>query len=81
MIGPYRGATNVEQSRKSSIGEILSLRSAWEDLVFEYTMDSDRKAGTIDNLKWFIDNGGKGNRFRPGFDQANVLARIIIEGV
>jgi hypothetical protein len=81
LTGPYRGATNVEQSRKSSIGEILSLRSSWEDIVLEYTMDSDRKTGTIDNLKWFIDNGGKGNRFRPGFDQANVLARIIIEGV
>lgn len=81
MTGPYRGATSVGQNKKSNIGEILSLRSTWEDIVLEYTMDSDRKAGTLDNLNWFIDNGGIGNRFRPGFDQANLLARMIIEGV
>jgi hypothetical protein len=71
----------VGQNKKSNIGEILSLRTQWEDIVFDFTIDSDRKTGTIDNLKWFIDKGAVGNRFRTGFDEAINIAEQIIKGV
>lgn len=80
MTGPYRGATSVGQNKKSNIGEMLSLRTQWEDIVFDFTIDSDRKSGTIDNLNWFIDKGAVGNRFRPGFDEAINIAEQIIKG-
>jgi len=59
---------------------MLSLRTQWEDIVFDFTIDSDRKSGTIDNLNWFIDKGAVGNRFRPGFDEAINIAEQIIKG-
>lgn len=68
------------QNKKSNIGEMLSLRTQWEDIVFDFTIDSDRKSGTIDNLNWFIDKGAVGNRFRPGFDEAINIAEQIIKG-
>jgi len=80
LTGPYRGATSVGQNKKSNIGEMLSLRTQWEDIVFDFTIDSDRKSGTIDNLNWFIDKGAVGNRFRPGFDEAINIAEQIIKG-
>jgi len=70
----------VGQNKKSNIGEMLSLRTQWEDIVFDFTIDSDRKSGTIDNLNWFIDKGAVGNRFRPGFDEAINIAEQIIKG-
>ena len=60
-----------------SIYAALSLRYQWETLVSDYKLDSHH--GTIDNLKWFILHGKKGNRFRKNFDEAEAIARNIIE--
>ena len=37
--------------------------------------------GTITNLKWFVKYGVRSNRFRPSFEEALRIARIIIDEV
>ena len=61
--------------------DILNLRSQWEELVQDFNMDEDRKHGTIDNIKWFIDHGLVGNRFRKGYDEAHDIAETILRNV
>ena len=70
----------MEHTRKSkiSIFDYLNLRTEWEDLVQDFSMDDHRKSGTIDNLRIFIENGAKGNRFRKGFDEALDIAEILL---
>ena len=57
--------------------EVLTLRSQWEELVQDYKLDD--YSGTIDNLKCFIKNGVKGNRFRSNFNEALDIAKTIVE--
>lgn len=64
-----------------NIFDYLNKRTQWEDLVNDYKMDSDRKQGTIGNLKWYIDNGVKSNRFRQGFDESITIAQCILKEV
>jgi hypothetical protein len=64
-----------------SIFDYLNHRSRWEELVDEYQIDPDRKHGTIDNLKWYIDNGIKTNRFRQGFEESLGIATMILKEV
>ena len=59
--------------------EILSLRSEWELIVSEYKLPDNN--GTIDNLKWFVNNGHSSNRFRPKFKHALKIAQTIIDYV
>lgn len=61
--------------------DILNLRSQWEELVQDFNMDDQRKHGTIDNIKWFIDHGLVGNRFRKGCDDAYEIAETILRNV
>lgn len=62
-----------------SLMAILTLRSQWEDMTRRYKMPDNN--GTIDNLKWFIENGHQGNRLRRRFSDAYELAVNIIEMV
>ena len=56
--------------------EILTIRSQWEDYVSNYKLTS--YSGTIDNLKYFLKNGRKDNRFRANFDKAYEIAETIV---
>lgn len=62
-----------------SVFEYLNLRSEWEDIVRNYKFIG--KDGTIDNLRTFIKNGHKGNRFRPDYNRALEIAKIITASV
>jgi hypothetical protein len=55
------------------------LRTEWEDLIKDFKFVG--KEGTIDNLQTFIENGHKGNRFRPGFDRAVEITQEILRKV
>ena len=57
--------------------EVLTLRSQWEELVQDYKLED--YTGTIDNLKYFIESGVKGNRFRSNFDEALRIAKTIVD--
>jgi len=70
-------SSTTSNSTANSIAIALSLRYQWEMLVSDYKLDSYH--GTIDNLKWFILHGKKGNRFRKNFDEAHAIAKTIIE--
>jgi len=62
----------------SGVFEILNLRYQWEELVKDMVLPSKGKEGTIDNIKWFITSGAKGNRFRKGYDEALNIANQIV---
>lgn len=64
---------------KPTVFEMLDLRYQWEEIVRDFKMDDKRKVGIIDNLKWFIENGATGNRFRAGYQESQNLARSILE--
>lgn len=59
---------------------ILNLRYQWESMVsFRKAYDLPSYDGNIHNLKNFIENGHKSNRFRKNFDEAMRLAKEIVE--
>jgi hypothetical protein len=60
-----------------SLGEILNLRSEWEELVTKFKLPNGN--GTIDNLMWFIENGAKSNRFRNDYKKAVEIAKRILD--
>jgi hypothetical protein len=60
-----------------SLGEILNLRSQWEELVTKFKLPDGN--GTIDNLMWFIENGSKSNRFRNEYNEAVEIAKRILD--
>lgn len=63
-----------------SLADLLRLRYEWEYIVsFRKTYELPSYEGTIDNLKWFIDNGARNNRFRRNFDRSMELAKTIVE--
>lgn len=59
-----------------TIFEILTMRYKWEYYVTDYKLSS--YSGTIDNLKYFLKNGHKDNRFRANFDKAYKIAETIV---
>lgn len=63
-----------------SLADLLRLRYEWEYIVsYRKTYDLPSYEGTIDNLRWFIDNGARNNRFRRNFDRSMELAKTIVE--
>lgn len=62
-----------------SVFDLLNLRFQWETLVSDYKLDDSRKHGTIDNLRFFVNHGLVGNRFRSGFDEAVAIADTILD--
>ena len=65
-------------SAKMSVFEYLNLRTEWEDIVQGFMLEDEMKQGTMDNIRCFILDGGKGNRFRKGFDRATEIANEIL---
>lgn len=62
-----------------TVFDLLNLRFQWEEAVRDYKLDESRKQGTIDNLKFFVNHGLVGNRFRSGFDEAVTIAETILD--
>lgn len=62
-----------------SVFDLLNLRFQWETLVSDYKLEESRKQGTIDNLRFFVNHGLVGNRFRSGFDEAVAIADTILD--
>lgn len=60
-----------------TICEMLNLRYQWETLAADFKLDT--YDGTIQNLKMFIKEGHKNNRFREGFDEAVTIAEAIVK--
>lgn len=61
---------------KMTVYELLDLRYEWEELARSFKLGS--KSGHLDNLQLFVEKGHKANRFRPGYDRAVELAKIIL---
>ena len=66
-------------SMNMSLGELLTLRSEWEELVAKFKLPDGN--GTIDNLIWFIENGAKSNRFRGDYKKAKEIAVTILDNI
>jgi hypothetical protein len=62
-----------------TLEQVLNKRYQWESLVsYRKTFDLPSYDGTIDNLKYFVENGHKNNRFRKNFKPAMELAKEIV---
>lgn len=61
-----------------TVFELLNIRYQWEQLAIEFKLNSDKKHGSIDNLKWFLLNGHTGNRFKSGYKEAVNIAQTIV---
>lgn len=61
--------------RRLDIGEILTLRSNFEDMTDGYNKPS---GSDINTLEWFIENGHRSNSLRNGFDDAKQIAITIV---
>lgn len=69
----------MSSENKISLFTLLDMRYQWEELVRNYKIADDRKAGTLDNLEWYIKNGITNNRFREGFAESVSLAKVILK--
>ena len=65
-----------QENGNMNVFQYLMLRSECEDLVNDFKFVG--KEGTIDNLKTFVENGHKGNRFRPGYNRAVEITQEIL---
>jgi len=65
-----------------TVFEYLKLRTEWEELVHKYKFPRGeakrKKNGTIENMKFFLENGTASNRFRDGFDRALEIAEEVV---
>ena len=57
------------------IGEILRLRTDFEELTHGFNMP---EGSDINTLEWFVENGHRSNSLRNGFDDAKKIAQAII---
>jgi len=69
----------MSQANGISVFQYLMLRSEWEDLVKDFKFIG--KEGTMNNLKTFMENGHKGNRFRPGYNRAIEITHEILKEI
>jgi len=70
---------NMSLATEMSIFEYLNLRSRWEEIVKDFTLNDSQKTGQIENIRAFVHDGAKGNRFRKGYDEAIDIAQHILE--
>lgn len=66
-----------QTSSETNFFSLIMLRDRWEAITKDYKMPDNN--GTIDNLKWFVNDGYKSNRFRPNFNKAVTIANEILE--
>ena len=59
-----------------SIGEILKLRTEFEETTEDFKLD--QVGSDINSLKWFVENGHKSNSLRNGYQTALEIAEAII---
>ena len=56
--------------------EILNLRTQFEEITEEFKLE--KYGSDINTLNWFVENGHKSNSLRDGFNDAYVIAQIIL---
>lgn len=61
-----------------NVFEYLDLRYKWEVLCEDLVLPEERKVGTLENLKWFIQEGARNNRFRGSYEEALKIAKEIV---
>ena len=57
--------------------QLLNHRSEFENIVSTLKVP-DNFGSSINNLKWFVENGHRSNSLRNGFEDAKNIAKIII---
>lgn len=62
-----------------TVFEILNMRYEFEEITLNLRVPGDRKPGTLDNMKWFLDNGYEKNKRKPGVKRATEIARTIVD--
>jgi len=49
----------------------------WETLVKDMDLSTTAKVGTVENIRWFVDNGALANKNHSNFNDALLLAKKI----
>lgn len=78
MMNKIMSNTNRSNS-KDNFFQLLTLRSRYEEIIHTNSFNLASLSGDIDNIKWFIKNGHRSNRFRNEFNEAKDIANLIIE--
>jgi hypothetical protein len=60
-----------------SIGELMNLRTDFEDITENFNMGSNT-GSCINTVSWFVENGHRSNSLRNGFDYAMEIANTIL---
>jgi len=60
------------------IGELLNMRTEYEDIIFDFKIESKYLGSDINSLNWFIENGHKSNSLRNDFKKALQYAETIV---
>ena len=58
--------------------ELLMLRTEFEELTGEYKFPENVNGSCINTLNWFVQDGHRSNSLRNGFNDAYVIAQIIL---
>jgi hypothetical protein len=64
-----------------NIFQILVLRSNVEKLLNDLNLPADKKAGTIDNIEWFLKNGYRQNKSKSTFNETKKLCKIMLKEI
>lgn len=59
----------------------LNYRSKYEKLVSGFILPKYKYQGTIDSMKWFVENGHTANRFRRGYKDALEVCNIVLKEI
>lgn len=62
-----------------SLGEVLNLRTEFEDITYDFRFPDGVGGSDIYTLKWFVEDGHRSNSLRSGYDRAKEIATIILE--
>ena len=65
---------------KQSVGEILSLRFQYEEIIRNFDIPENKRSGHINSLEWFKKYGNRKNRFREGYAEAINLCNQMLQG-
>jgi len=64
-----------------NIFEIINLRSEYEELTLNLRIPGDKKAGTVENIRWFLENAEERNKRKKDYPKARKLAEEIMSKV
>ncbi len=61
-----------------SVATYLTLRSEYEDIVYDFKLPEDVKTGLKESFEWFYKYGYRSNSLRNNFHRAKDICKILL---